>query len=738
MKILLNIFLFLLLSVVSVISQETGSIKGVVKDLVTGESIPFATIMVENSKLGTYANTSGFFFLKGIPSGKQTISANAIGYTKSVISMDIKPNESQSITLKINPIPIELQGVTRVSERIKEAYKNEISVQALSQQEIKIIPATSEKDIFRLMQVLPGVSSTGDVTSQFYVRGGSGDQNLILYDHMMIYSPFHAFGLFSIFNTDIIKVSEMMTGGFSPEYGGRLSSVMNIISKDGNSNYYTGKLNIGSSSTQGMIEGPVLGGSIITSVRKSYFSNVFKKFLGKDIPLDFYDVNSKLTFPISNEGKFSFSALTSNDNVDRNEISSPNYLWKNGAFGANVQMSIEDYYVDVAVSFSYSKSLVDYKNYNGKTNTESEISNIYFDAKAESYIFDKDVMSYGFSFILPRTQYKFNNSSGYPVNNQLDQQESGFWFKYRFSEIDKFSADFGFRSNFEYLTENISYAFEPRIKLSYQPFQSVTLKASANRYHQNMITTANEDDIIPLFETWLPVQKPYFPERCDEYIGALETELSNNISFSFQGYFKLYTNLLGYNLKKNDESDPDFSAGTGRSYGYEFFLKYQDETFYGWLNYTLSWAKRKSDRIKFVPKYDRRHIINILGNAKLPYELQFNLKWELASGTMFSPVLGYFDRINYDTFLYPDYLSNNGSSYGGYLGSKNSDRLPWYHRLDIGFSRVITFWHDMMINLKLDFTNVYDRKNIFYIDRDTGEKVNMLPFMVSFFVGIEI
>ncbi len=737
MKNIIKILFCLFLFQTCLYGQKTGSIKGVVKDAITGETIPFATIVIENTKLGTYANTSGFFFLKGIPTGKKNIISGAVGYNKGSFAVEVTADEVHTVNVKLDPIPVEIQGVTRISERIKEAYKHEISVQALSQEEIKIIPSTSEKDIFRLMQVLPGVSSTGDVTSQFYVRGGSGDQNLILYDNMMIYSPFHAFGMFSIFNTDAIKISEMMTGGFSPEYGGRLSSVMNIVSKDGNSNYYSGKLNVGSSSTQAMIEGPFLGGSIVASGRKSYFNDVFKKFLGRDLPLDFYDLNSKITYPISNTGKFSFNALISNDKINRSEIFNPNYLWKNGAFGANVQVSIEDYYVDLALSYSYSQASIDYKNYNDRKNSQSKISNIYFDAKAESYIYNKDILAYGFSFILPRTEYIFPNNSGYLVKNSHDQQESGFWFKYKFDRFDIFSCDIGFRSNFEFLFEKIDYAFEPRIKVSYQPLDYLILKSSFSRYHQTMVMTSNEDDIIPLFETWLPVEKPFFPERCDEFVGAADLEISKNLSLTFQSYFKRFTNILGYNLRKNASEDPDFSSGTGRSYGYELFLRYQDKTFFAWLNYTLSWAKRKSDRIKFSPKYDRRHILNFLGNAKLPWEIHFNVRWELASGTLFSPMQGYFDRINYENIYNPDYFSDPGSSFG-LLGAKNSARLPWYHRMDIGFSKVLTFWNDFMINAKIDLINLYDRKNIFYIDKDTGDKVYMLPFMVSFSIGIEI
>jgi hypothetical protein len=737
MKNILKILLIIALLKVTLFCIESNSIKGIVKDKQTGETIPFATIIVENTKYGTYANTNGFFFIKGISDGKFKVTATAVGYNKKTIEVDIKKGETISLSFELEPIPIELQGVTKVSERMKEAYKNEISVQALSQQELKIIPSTSEKDIFKLIQILPGVSSTGDVTSQFYVRGGSGDQNMILYDNMMIYSPFHAFGMFSIFNTDVIKISEMMTGGFSPEYGGRLSSVMNIISKDGNSNKYSGKLNIGNSSAQALVEGPILGGSLISSARKSYFNNVFKKFLGKNIPLDFYDINSKLTFPIANEGKFSFSAIISRDNINQSAISSPNYLWQNAAVGTNVQVSIEDYYLDVALSFSFSKAYVDYKGFQGRQNSENRISNIFFDAKAESYLFEKDILSYGFSFILPRTEYSFQNSSGLVVKNKLDQQESGIFVKYRFGRIEGLGVDVGIRSNFEFIAENISYAFEPRIKVTYQPFHFATLKASYGKYHQTMITTSNEDDIIPLFEIWLPVEKPYYPERCDEYIGALETDLSDNLSFSFQGYFKRFTNLLGYNLKKKNSSDPDFSSGTGRSYGYEFFLKYQDESLYTWINYTLSWAKRKSDRVKYSPKYDRKHIINILSSYRLPYDIHFNLKWELASGTLFTPVLGYFDRLDLEDFSSNNYYFDTGSSYG-VLGSKNASRLPWYHRLDIGLSKSLTIYNSFALNLKVDLINLYDRKNIFYINKDTGEKVYMLPFMFTFFVGLEI
>jgi hypothetical protein len=254
-----------------------------------------------------------------------------------------------------------------------------------------------------------------------------------------------------------------------------------------------------------------------------------------------------------------------------------------------------------------------------------------------------------------------------------------------------------------------------------------------------MVTTSNEDEIIPLFEIWLPIttRSPYYPQQCDEYIGAADIDINENLFLSFQGYFKLYKNLLGYSLDKIDNADPDFSHRTGRAYGYEFFLKYRDEGLFAWINYTLSWAKHESNGIKFSPKYDRRHIINVLGNIRLPYLIDMNVKCEIASGTLFSPLVGYVDKINYINFEDFEYYYDNGNPYA-IIGSKNGARLPLYHRLDIGFSKVLTFWNDVSITAKLDFINIYNKKNIFYINKNTGKYTYMLPFMVSFFIGVEI
>ncbi|HQJ47138.1 MAG TPA: TonB-dependent receptor, partial [Ignavibacteriaceae bacterium] len=239
-KIISSLYFLTLIIFISnnLFSQITGSIKGVVRDSASGEMLPFVSIQVVGTKIGTVTNNNGLYFLKGIPKGYQTIQASAVGYKKITKKIIIEKEEIQTVNFNLPSEAVELQSVTKIADRIIENYSTNISLQKISIEDMKSIPSVLEKDIFRALRSVPGVSTTGDVTSQFFVRGGKGDQNLIIYDNMIIFNPFHALGLFSIFDAEAIKSSEIYTGGFDPEFGGKLSSVINITSKDGNRNKY--------------------------------------------------------------------------------------------------------------------------------------------------------------------------------------------------------------------------------------------------------------------------------------------------------------------------------------------------------------------------------------------------------------------------------------------------------------------------------------------------------------------
>jgi hypothetical protein len=722
-------------SSLNLLSQETGTIKGIIRDSANGEPVPFANVQIMGSKLGTSANSNGFYVIRNISFGKKTVLVTAVGYGRLVKTVNIISEDPILLNLFLNPDLIELKPVTKTAERVKDIYETNISVMSITQEDLKLLPIAVEKDIFRAIKTTAGISSTGDVTSQFYVRGGSGDQNLILFDNMLVYNPYHAFGLFSIFNTEAIKVSEVMTGGFGPEFGGRLSSVINIISKEGNTNRYSSKLNFGMMSGQGLIEGPLLDGSFFASYRKSYFDKVLKKIIGKDLPLDFYDFTGKITYPISREGKITINGLLSGDNINNSKISEPNYEWMNSSFGMSLQTFVDNNLATFTFSASKFRSAVDYKNQSNKTNNESSVSNVFLDTKMETHLSNNDILSYGLSFVLPTINYTIINNAGYIVKKEGNVHETNIFAKYKFTQINNFVMEAGVRVNVDYLGDDMSYVFEPRVGLKYQLFSDIALKCSYGRYHQKMVTTSNEDDIIPLFEALVPIESPFKPERNDEVIGGVDALFSENFNISLQGYYRRFQNLLGYNLKKSESTDPDFIAGTGQSYGFEAILKYQEGPIYAWLNYALSFAKKKIGRIIYYPKYDKRHIINMGVSANLPFGIALNMLWEISSGQPFTPIRSYFNQIRYDDLEFGDYNQESGTV-TSIQGSKNSSRLPWYNRLDISFTKTFDLVSGIKINTSLDLINVYNAKNIFYFNKSTGEKMYMLPFLPSISLGV--
>jgi hypothetical protein len=718
-------------------AQQTGGIKGSIKDSATGEVIPYATVQVAGTKLGVAANVNGFYLLQNIPFGEKTIIISAIGYKRISRKINIKSEDPILLNLSLPTEAVQIQGVTRTAERLKEIYETNISVISISQEELKLIPVSVEKDLFKAILVMPGISTTGDVTSQFYVRGGSGDQNLILVDNMMVYNPFHAFGLFSIFNTDAIKVSEVFTGGFGPEFGGRLSSVINVITKEGNKNNYSAKMNFGLLSGQGLAEGPLGDGSFFLSFRKSYYNKILEKIIGKDLPLSFYDVTGKVVIPMSSEGKIIANTLFSHDQVPSSRISEPDYKWDNRSIGFNIQSFIDKYLVNVSFSSTEFKAVTDYKGYNNKKNQESNVSDFFFDAKVDANMGNNDRLSVGFSFIFPSMSYNILNNAGYYVNNKADTKEASWWIKYKLSQIDNFVAELGVRTNLTYLSDKSEYAFEPRLGLKYTLFPWLVLKSSFSRYHQMMLTTSNEDDIIPMFETWIPVSNN-LPERSDEFIGGMDIIPHENWDLTLQGYYKKYSNLLSYNLNKRYDTDPDFTTGPGKAYGFEAFLKYQTDLIHGQVNYSWSWVDKRVGRVRYHPKYDRRHSINILAGTKIPVvDIDVNVHWDLSSGAPFTPIRYYFDQQKYPGLVSNTYNYESGEPYA-ILGSKNSFRLPWYQRLDISFARAFDIYNSLKANISFDLINVYDYKNIFYFNKETGETVYQIPFLPSLSVGITL
>ena len=736
-----SVIALLLFITLPLAAQDTrGGVKGFVSDSASGERISLANIVIVGKGVGAASDHNGFYFIGNLNAGKITLRATTLGYRTIERDVEIQQGKILSLNFQLASTPIQMQGVEQVAER-HTRYDTEVSTQPIGTREIEIVPTIVEKDLFRTISILPGVVATSDVSSQFYVRGGGGDQNLIVLDGMTIYNPFHALGIFSIFDADAIKEAEILKGGFPAQWGNRLSSVINIRTREGNKNRLAGKLSASLVSGKALLEGPTpWEGSWMVAGRKSFLDNMLQKFVRTETPFDFYDLIARANHSTGENGRLSMHMLVSGDIIRPESTREPEYQWNNKAYGMTWFQLLENKYL-LETSFSFS-------NFKGelrpRANSEisprlSEISDAYFNGNVTYFQPTGDQFGAGFMFRFPSYHYSFTNSANYERDVQDQGSETGIWVKYKFKQFDPFSFELGVRSDiFAITSANSSDAFEPRASVSWDITPLQALKFSYSRVHQRMFTITNEDDVVSLFETWLPIPSRQPSEQADHFILGLDGNIGyvQGLSFNLQAYYKKMSNLVEYNRDKVDASDPDFVRADGKSYGAEVFLELKNPIYYGWLAYTLSFTDRSVGTFTYAPRYDRRHNINIIAGVKPAEGWDISVRWEFGSGLPFTQIMGFYDRLLFGGIF-------NGGGYAGekgipytLLGDKNRGRLPAYHRLDFNVAKTFPLgWARIIVEGSI--INVYDRQNMFYYNQTTGERINMLPFLPTVNLKIE-
>lgn len=279
-------------------AQGRGGLRGVVTDSLTSESLAYANIFVKELTTGASTDVRGYFLIPSIPAGKTyTVVASYIGYNSKEFKINVVENRITHMDIELSPSGVELQAVEKVGEKFMETNATDIGLQRIAIRELQALPKGVETDLFRSLQYMPGVRTTSDVSARYYVRGSASNQNLVLLEGGTVYNPFHAMGLFSAIDPEIINNVEFYKGGFSAEYGGRISSVLSVISKEGNKNNFSGSANLSMMTAKAMVEGPIPNGSFILAARKSYATSVLDKFLNnRNAPIDFYDLFFKVNY----------------------------------------------------------------------------------------------------------------------------------------------------------------------------------------------------------------------------------------------------------------------------------------------------------------------------------------------------------------------------------------------------------------------------------------------------------
>ena len=732
------LFLFLL-PIIPGFAQQKYTISGYIKDGKTGENLIGATVTFKELKgKGTGTNAYGFYSIT-LPTGHYQMTAQFIGYAPLIQPINLNQSLKQNFSLNEQISTLD-EVVVSGQRRDENITKTTMGVQKLNTSEIKNIPVLfGENDVLKTIQLLPGIKPVGEGSSGFNVRGGSSDQNLILLDEATVFNASHLLGFFSVFNSDAIKDITVYKGNEPAEYGGRLSSVLDIKMNDGNDQKTVVSGGIGLISSHLSVESPIVKdkGSFMITARRTY-ADLFLK-LSSDTTknttrLYFYDINAKASYKLNSNNRIYLSGYFGKDLISLKNTFGINWGNVSGTIRWNHLFS-DRLFSNTSLIFSN----YDYKiniNNGSKINIISRIQDYGLKEDLQFYIQSNSTLKFGFNSIyhkiIPGVITTDNNVDLKNLTNKFDWENSVYLsHQYRFSE--KFNVEYGARltsfsalgpgnfytydanGNITNITEYHTGKFvrtylnlEPRLSMDYLIDATSSVKASLSRNVQNLHLLSNTTSGNPT-DLWISSSNNVKPELADQFsIGYYRNFSDNKYEFSVESYYKNLQNQIDYKngaeLIFNENVESQILFGKGRAYGLELFLKKKQGRFNGWISYTLSRTERKFDTINngnyFPAKQDRTHDLSLVGMYELNKSWTFSATWVYYTGNAVTYPTGKYEIENRTMFLYSD---------------RNASRMPAYHRLDLGATWISRKSKKFESSWNFSVYNAYGRENAYII-----------------------
>lgn len=740
----------LCLMIANIVLAQTGTIRGNVYDKETGEPIPFCNVLLGGTTIGANTDIDGFFSMSKIPAGDYQLISKYLGYDSTSVSVTVKSGGIVYQSLYMSEGGVELQAVDVTANRTEAKTEVKISAVTLTPKQIRAMPSIGgEPDIAQYLTVLPGVVQTGDQGGQLYIRGGSPIQNKVLLDGMTIYNPFHSIGFFSVFETEAVRNVDVLTGGFSAEYGGRVSAIVDINTREGNKKRMAGLVSANPFISKVLVEGPIKKleegsgyASFLLTGKYSYLEQTSKALYSyadsSGLPYNFNDIYGKLSFGTPNGSKFNVFGFRFSDQVNFEQVA--DFGWDNFGVGANFTLipPASNFLIGGTFAFSdYKIELLedgDDPRFSGITSYSAGLDFTFFN--------NDDEIKYGFEFSGFNTDFRFKNFLGITfLQEDFTSELSGF-FKYKIKRNNLIIEP---SIRLQFYASQATFSPEPRIGLKYNISDRLRFKAAAGIYTQNLVSTINEEDVVNLFVGFLsgPEETIFEPgtrertknrlQSAQHAVAGFEYDVNNRITVNVEPYYKRFSQLININRNKLSEEDPEFSTETGKAYGIDFLVKYQDPAFYVWLTYSLGYVDRFDGVQTYNTVFDRRHNVNFMATYSFGRDRSWELgmRWNMGSGFPFTLTQGFYTNYTLQDGISSDVLTENGELGIDFSQTRNGGRLPYYHRLDMSIKKTIEFSKNSSLEATASVTNAYDRKNIFYFDRVEYERRDQLPILPS-------
>ncbi|HLO69544.1 MAG TPA: TonB-dependent receptor [Flavipsychrobacter sp.] len=779
----------LLLMVFSQTNAQTGTtaiIKGFVYDKASGEPVIFTNVLLEGTKIGVQTDVNGYFTFTQLKPGTYTLMTSLIGYDTVKSTVVLKAGDVITKKLFLGQRRQELTSVevsARKTEKVTQINAGSITV---TPREMKLLPsAGGEPDIAQYLQVVPGVVFTGDQGGQLYIRGGAPSQTGILLDGITIYNPFHSIGLYSVFETDAIRNVEVQTAGFNAQYGNRTSAILDVRTKDGNKNRLSGKVSASPIMARAMLEGPLIkskteGGpstTFLLSIKHSYLNSTSKSLysgfgepFNNGLPYSFTDLYGKITFNGDNGSKLNLFGFNFDDkaSVFKPGTSDANadFHWKASGVGASFVVTPGTSAALINGRFAYSRYNIDYTNFNDIPVTPQQSGIDGFEGAIDFTYYFKGYsqLKYGIEVSGFHTNLNFRDNTGSTTTLDRRNTLAALYVLYRKNFNEKLVFEPSFR--LQYYAGLSKASPEPRLGLKYNVTSTVRLKAATGMYSQNIISTKSDRDIVNFFTGFIlsPDQQIVNTDQqvvannlqtAYHVLGGIEVDV-RNVEFNLEPWYKNFTQSVELSRIKYNSSDPDFIAGNGKAYGVDLSAKYSKGRWYLWGVVSLQQVKyetlvlknnkvsadtsnptklvAETQKQEYAPPFDRRLNINLLASYTFgkKRDIEVSGRFNYGSAFPFTQTQGFYENLSPTANSTSTNINQQNGTIGIlYANDINGGRLSPYHRLDVSVKKRFTLSKYSNIETQLSITNVYNRNNIFYVDRKDNIRVYQLPVFPS-------
>ena len=718
--------------IISILKAQTSIISGFVSDSSSGESLIGANVFLRETGQGMATDVNGYYIIQDIVPGNYTLMVSYIGFDMYKQKTRLSDDESKKVNINLVEQVVQLTEIEVTAEKLQRRNNIQPSKINLSPRMMKAAPALAEPDLFRTIQALPGVLTTSEFSTGLVIRGGNTDQNLIMLDGITVYNPSHLGGVFSNFIVDGVKEAELIKGAYNAEYGGRLSAVLNVISREGNKNEFKGKVNLSLLSAQTTLEGPFYKGAWVLSGRRTYFDLVLPKVLPDNItanipPYYFYDIQSHVFSDITSKDRISLSYYSGIDDL-LFETFGLDGQWGNNTVSGHYRRVFSERLVGnilIANSRFFTEfglggdnGLVSYNEIDDKT-LSANFS--WFKSSNSTLKFGAQLKKLGFEYT-----NKFQNTTQFQI--KTDPLEFAQYIKLKYKPNNLFIIEPGLRLNL-YDVYPDSLFPDLRLGLKYIITDNRYLNFSVGNYHQ-FISTFQDDFNPSILDNWIAADTSVSPGKYMQVVLGYEEYIKNMYKIQVEGYYKDLKNLLTYEEKRSttdaqvsDESLANIvTPADGYAYGLELFGQKMSGKLSGWVAYTYSVSRKIMNSIyadgeqEYYTNWDRTHAFSVLGNY------QFNKKWEtnwrfaLQSGQAYTPIMGYYVQ------KFPE---SPEELFRTIPGTRNSGRYEPYSRLDIG-----AVYHAKIGKMNVDFffqiINTLNRSNTFRKIYSLGSPYNGL------------